>query len=887
MFVMTIPALFAAEPLALEIALDQARALGAERSSYRHTTGGKAEATKPATSAEAPKARLGAFRTDIAPLLNASCVTCHGPDKQKADFRIDTLDPDLLTGDDVSWWLEVVDVLSNGEMPPAKKDVTLADADRARIIDWLSGEIQTASQVRRAEAGHSSFRRMTRYETNYALQDLLGLEYDFAADLPPETRSEDGFENSSEMLHVSTMQFELYRELGRAALQKATVRGEQPAAKVFRIDMAERAAELTKDAKEKDRRKSTSTSRPHYLQTTNGTALANDSFNYRGRTLVPEEAEKPWSLLPPLPPPQPVVLVVPGRQRVSWPLGPELAERGDLRIRVRAARGPSDEQHIPTLRLLFGFQASNNSRVTDQIGAHDFDLDGPPGELRVYDWSIPLSEIDRNPYRGKRRPKVNSNESIVLENLHSDSDAHIHIESVDVLTPYYAAWPPASHRRVLLDDSGKLEDAAYRRRVFGTLMRRAWRRPITSGELDRKAALYDAVRPACEDAQEAVIEVLSTVLASPHFLYLAPPGESDSFGLASRLAIFLWSSLPDEELLQLAADQQLERPEVLERQVERMLADPRAERFSRHFVRQWLGMQLLDYLRVDPKARSGFDMKVRSAMQREPVAFFAEVLNNNQSIVDFLHADFAMVNRDLAPFYGLSETNRGTTFERVALDDNRRGGLLTQAGLLAMNSDGTDSHPLKRGIWLLENILNDPPPPPPPSVPEIDLADPEIPPAHRPVGDRVRKLRRARPLARQNRPRAGRRDQHAVQPAGTGRDRGPQTLPPAHPPRPVCPRLDPQTRRLRARPPDRVRRPRRTRQGHRPPAPRRRRTEIPDHLAGHQRAVSPLSHLPFSPFPVTFFIAFDNELPFLPILHLGPAQVPARRRRLRPRPTGL
>jgi hypothetical protein len=157
-----------------------------------------------------------------------------------------------------------------------------------------------------------------------------------------------------------------------------------------------------------------------------------------------------------------------------------------------------------------------------------------------------------------------------------------------------------------------------------------------------------------------------------------------------------------------------------------MLSDARSRRFSKHFVRQWLGMQLLDFLKVDRKVYTQFDSSLKEAMQEEPVAFFHEILQNNHCILDFVHADYTIANERLAKHYGLSDVY-GNQFRRVNFEpQHRRGGLLTQAGLLSLNSDGTDSHPLKRGIWMLERLLNDPPPPPPPAVPEIDLADPEI-----------------------------------------------------------------------------------------------------------------------------------------------------------------
>ena len=159
----------------------------------------------------------------------------------------------------------------------------------------------------------------------------------------------------------------------------------------------------------------------------------------------------------------------------------------------------------------------------------------------------------------------------------------------------------------------------------------------------------------------------------------------------------------------------------LRQEVDRMLKDPRAERFAEQFVHQWLDMQLLDFLTL-----KNADPSLKESMQAEPVAFFHEVLRNNESVLNFIHADYMMADERLAVHCGLPDV-RGNSFRRVALNDNsHRGGLMTQAGLMAMNSNGTDSHPLKRGVWLLRCVLNDPPPPPPAAVPVIDLADPEI-----------------------------------------------------------------------------------------------------------------------------------------------------------------
>ena len=224
-------------------------------------------------------------------------------------------------------------------------------------------------------------------------------------------------------------------------------------------------------------------------------------------------------------------------------------------------------------------------------------------------------------------------------------------------------------------------------------------------------------------------EVLATVLAHPEFLYLTQrlPDSKDlkssrvsDWELAKRLAVFLWSSIPDARLQQLAEQEKLKEPTVLEAEVKRMLADSRSNRFVRHFVEQWLGLDGME------SVTHVTDDALKDAMLKEPVAFFENLLKRNGSVLDFIHSDYALVNERLAKHYGIRDV-LGSRFRKVSIEPHlNRGGLLTGSAVLAMNSDGKDSNPLKRGVWMLESILDDPPPPPPPNVPEVDLADPEI-----------------------------------------------------------------------------------------------------------------------------------------------------------------
>ena len=697
---------------------------------------------------EEPKANLENFRKTIGPVLQRVCVGCHGPEKQKGKFRVDTLDPNLLKGKDVNWWLEVFDVIGNGEMPPEDAKVQLAYAEKALIVDWLAREIQLASEVRRSEEGNTSFRRMTRYEYKYALQDLLGIPHDFSRDLPPETTSEDGFKNSSEMLQMTVQQFEQYRDLARKALERATVRGEQPKMVYYGISMRDaakrrnhkymanvegtrkRIAEEGLTVEEAFKLQGEKFPRDHdglhYRDLVTGQGIG-PTWSYNGA----KHAWTPTHTKPEVPPVFPDVVMIPANARYIMDLGDGLPDTGNMRVRIRAARFSSKDERPPTLRLFFGNQASNDSRVSVRAGKRDITVTAPPDQPEFYHWDVRLSEIARNAYRHIKKlgDLPNPAEFLFFRNV-SSSKVAVQIDYVEITSPTFDQWPPESHTRIFFESENQADEKIYAREVLNQFMHRAWRRPATSGEIDQKMALLAKLRPQCIDAQEAMVEVLATVLSSPKFLYIARLGQAEQpisdFEMASRLSFFLWSSPPDDELLTLAAKRTLRDPAVLQAQTKRMLADPKAKRLAKHFTRQWLGLELLDFLKVDSGVHGKFDSILMEAMREEPVAFFSEVLRQNRSVIDFLQSDYVMVNDRLARHYGLAAVP-GNELRPVKLQPSaKRGGVLSQAGLLAMNSDGKDSHPLKRGIWLLEKILNDPPPSPPPAVPEIDLADPEI-----------------------------------------------------------------------------------------------------------------------------------------------------------------
>ncbi len=725
----------------------EARAAGAEHSRYLQPQNAPSAADVPAGP------DLQGFATTIEPILRRNCYECHGPEEDEGGVRLDTMDPDLFTGEDVDWWIDVLAVLTNGEMPP-EDGPKLPGEDRAKVIDWLSIETQRASSTRRASRAHSSFRRLTRYEYDYALQDLLGLPYDFASELPPDPASEDGFRNSSETLHLAGSQLRTCLGAGRRALELATVTGDRPAPLYWSVSMRDLAArewqgqdqQLDKVRKEHaadpakveeevakllDRFRSPPGGTWFEDPETGRKARQSWGYNEARYARTPSDAATEW------PPATGHVAVVTPRSSLTIELGDRVADRGLLRVRFRASRVSTDGR-APRMRLIFGWQASNDSRSFIEVSDEDVVVEALPDAPAIYTFEVPLSQIyPRNLVRGvnKLGDLPSPSELIRLQHV-GGRTGPVRIDHVEIVAPAYEQWPPASHRRLLPERAADEAERDYAERVLAAFLPRAWRRTVTRDEVERKLALFDEVRPACDSLQEAVVEVFAAALASPHFLYLStadgtaddPDGPAflSDEELASRLSILLWCSIPDDELRALAAEGRLHEPEILAAQVTRMRADPRSRRFAQHFVHQWLNLELLEFLQVDRKLYKGFDAELKAAMLAEPVAFFDELLRNDRSVLDVLHADYAVVNERLARHYGW-EGIEGDEFRVVPVPaGTRRGGLLTQAGLLAMNSNGEDSHPIKRAVWLLERILDDPPPPPPPAVPKIDLADPEI-----------------------------------------------------------------------------------------------------------------------------------------------------------------
>jgi hypothetical protein len=310
-------------------------------------------------------------------------------------------------------------------------------------------------------------------------------------------------------------------------------------------------------------------------------------------------------------------------------------------------------------------------------------------------------------------------------------DRNLAVDAITLAGPIglLPAELPAAHTRFFsrpIDAAADVtEQAEQMKALLGPVASRAFRRPATAKELDGLAAVFFSARRSGEPVERAAQLALSALLVSPSFLFRIegdpPPGRIRNLGdfeLAARLSFFLWSSIPDDALFRAATRGEVHTPDQLATQAERMLRDPKVEALVRNFAGQWLQLRGLDDVKPDPKRFPGFDTELRTAFRRETEEFFAHVVREDRSVLEFLDADYTFVNERLARHYGIPNV-AGNAFRKVALDGRQRGGLLGQASILTVTSNPTRTSPVKRGKWILENLFAAPPPDPPANVPEL------------------------------------------------------------------------------------------------------------------------------------------------------------------------
>lgn len=598
-----------------------------------------------------------AFTQSPEALLATYCQGCHSESNRSGGVSVQGLKSTAVSDAGMTWE-KVLRKVRTGEMPPQGLPKP-KDADRASFVGWLEAELDRTAVAKR-NPGTPSVHRLNRAEYSNAIRDLLGLRMDHAASLPADD-SGYGFDNIGSVLTVSPLLMEKYMATARrvSRLAVGTVK-------------ASAAIERFNPGK--------------------GPALdASDDLplNLRGGLLLnyhfPVDAE--YSIL----------VRVRGNPPPNAP-APKLDVRIDgQRVKLYDVIIDTNEEAQITRNF--------EMRVPIKAGLHSIGAAFLTETLKAE-----TGVVNR---RGFGPPPAFTNNSV---------------EYLQLGGPFNATGPGETESRKTIfqcrPKPGQSE-LPCARQIVATLARRAYRRPVTAEDITPLMNLFAVGRKDGGSFDAGIETSLRAMLVSPNFLFRTErdagfvPGSVhpvSDLQLASRLSFFLWSSIPDEELLRLAEQKKLRA--ALPQQVRRMLADPKAKSMVENFAGQWLQLRNIPSWRPDPDKFPQFDDSLRSAMKAETEQFFEYIVREDRSVLDFINADYTFLNERLARHYGIPGI-KGTYFRKVALSGEERGGILTQASVLTVSSYPTRTSPVLRGKWILENIMATPPPPPPPNVPDL------------------------------------------------------------------------------------------------------------------------------------------------------------------------
>ncbi len=628
-----------------------------------------------------PVFRIGAILTigvgivrgappDLAPLLDQYCVDCHDGSLKRGGLDLES----MIHGDPAAHpdiWEKVILRLETRQMPPPDEERP-DEPDYKASVAALSGYLDGIAAENPDPGRPDTIRRLTRFEYKNAIRDLLGVEID-VTEMLPKDESSQGFDN----ITLGTLSPALLNRYVQAAQKiSALAVGIAPASPAGRI------VRLPPDLSQEDQVEGLPPG-------TRGGALVHHQFPVSGEyeigvRLTRDRNEDIEGLHE-----NHELLILLGGEQVA-----------ELAVKPPPGRSKDFTKVDANLKARIQFPAGSAEIGITFVAK-------PPA----------LEETKRLPYDAHF-------------NMHRHPRQTPAVYQISITGPYAAGEIAATpgRERIFggLPDSGDEETRA--RAIFTRLIRKAFRRPATEDDLVRPLGFF---REALAEGNfNAGIEAgLSAILVSPRFLLRVekdpaglPAGTAyplDPFALASRLSFFLWSSLPDEELLDLAESGDLTRPEVLEAQARRLLADPRSSAFVTNFAGQWLRLRNLDSVHPDLRLFPDFDDNLRQSLRRETELFFESVLRENRGVADLLRSDYTFLNGRLAKHYGITGIE-GSAFRRVELPpDSARGGLLRQGSVLAVTSYANRTSPVIRGNWILDNILGTPTPPPPPDIPAL------------------------------------------------------------------------------------------------------------------------------------------------------------------------
>jgi mono/diheme cytochrome c family protein len=615
--------------------------------------------------------------------FDTHCTECHGAEVKKKNLRLDTL-PATFTDRTVrERWVQTYDRIRQGEMPPPKSHAQPKPEELKPVLAWIGARIDGAENEKRAREGRTVLRRLNRVEYQNTMRDLLGVDLELKDLLPPDATAH-GFDNVGEALHSSSFLMERYLDAADLSLSAAIANGPRPPGVQRRFSLKEAGLRLKGDV---------------YREMNDAVAIF---CSWEGANVQVAL----WSLKTPMP----------GRYRIR--ISGYAVQSGGKPVTFHIKEGSTVD--VGDNRTMAFFDLPENKptvvEVVDRMEA------GKTLRLAVDVPGLSQRELHREVTK------------VGVDNYKGPGLA---VQWIEIEGPLRESWPPSGHRFLFGDmpqapdpqQRGRVEvvsqnPAADARRILRAFAGRAFRRAVTDDELRPFVARFEAALAAGKSFERAVRAALKGILVSPEFLFLREKaGKLDDFALASRLSYFLWSSMPDEELLGLAGRGELAKPEALRGQVERMLRDPRAKAFTENFAGQWLNLRAIDDTIPDPGLYPEYDDDLKGSMIREPHLFFEEVLKDDLSLTNFVASDFSMLDGHLARLYGIPGVE-GRDFRKVPLPPgSHRGGVLTMAAILKVTANGTNTSPVIRGTYVLERILGTPPPKPPV---DVEAVEPDI-----------------------------------------------------------------------------------------------------------------------------------------------------------------
>ena len=644
------------------------------------------------------------FAKEGLPFMEKYCFSCHTGDQPAAEISLDVFSDDRSLIENREAWDRVLDMVATGYMPPSESDVQPPLEASEAFVAHIESIFEHADRTAKPDPGRITVRRLNRVEYKNTVRDMLGVDFDPTENFPSDDVGH-GFDNIGDVLTMSPLLMERYLEAAEAIVTRVILVEPPPPSK--RYQRGSRLAPRHDDVPDTRFRLLDPTATEAWKSgpfTTGATffkMFPEEEIIYRATLYIEPDDETPATETDNQTPVE-IALFIQGEELAEVSPPEELARLVGV--------DPAADNRI---KILETFEITSRDPKKNQT-------------VKVLVTGIP--NIERagiamvKPTEGEPSAKLQIRTLWAEGPLDTRPDSQLEI---------LACTP----------DIPQIEQT---REVLTRLLRRGYRRPPTETEVEQLVQFVASVQEEGTTKWEAAIQqAIKVILCSPKFLFRLelddrPQGPEsyaiDEFQLASRLSYFLWRSMPDDELFELASQNQLTAN--LEAQVKRMLADPKATEMARDFGTQWLQIQRLATVTPDREHFPHFRRRWLTAMLKETELFLESILREDRSVIDLLDADYTFLNQELANHYGIADTKgnwmyqektvpggepiKGSAFRRVALQGTSRGGILTHASVLTATSNPTRTSPVKRGRWVLEQILGTPPPPPPPDVPELE-----------------------------------------------------------------------------------------------------------------------------------------------------------------------